>query len=455
MRIALVSADVDPLRPPDGHSAGSRHVRLAGLCRTLRELGHDPRVYTRRYAGPRSRPRIRADHGLAVEYLPAGPCADAEPTGAATRSSRGNTAGRAKGAAGASGAEGMPQLGTFASHLAQSWSQQPPDVVHAHGWVSGVVALVAARTTGSRVPVVVTFHSLALTARRHGCPPLADPTGRIRLEKAVGHDAAHVLATGSDEVVDLLRMGVPRQAISVVPSGVETDQFHPEGPVGEPVVGSGQGAPRARLIAVSRLRPDCGLDTVLTALARVPEAELVVAGGPTEAELGRDPEYLRLAELARRAGVAGRVRFLGGVPRADLPALLRSADLMVHLPAYEPCGLSVLEAMACGLPVVASAAGEPRDSVVDGSTGVLVPPRRPELLAISVRRLLADPVRRQGYGIAGADRARVRYAWNRVAADTLEIYPNGGTDSGGGDNQGVTVRGTMREKRRRSRHFPD
>jgi glycosyltransferase involved in cell wall biosynthesis len=112
----------------------------------------------------------------------------------------------------------------------------------------------------------------------------------------------------------------------------------------------------------------------------------------------------------------------GQVSRRDMPALLRSADAVVCVPWYEPFGIVPLEAMACGVPVVAAAVGGLTDTVVDGVTGVHVPPRRPDALARAVSALLADPVRGQCYGMAGVDRAQARYSWDRVAADTLRAY---------------------------------
>jgi glycosyltransferase involved in cell wall biosynthesis len=92
------------------------------------------------------------------------------------------------------------------------------------------------------------------------------------------------------------------------------------------------------------------------------------------------------------------------------------------VPWYEPFGIVPLEAMACGVPVVASAVGGLVDSVVDGVTGVHVPPRRPRLLAAAVGGLLADPERRAALGATGARRARRRYGWDRIARSTMGVY---------------------------------
>ncbi len=167
---------------------------------------------------------------------------------------------------------------------------------------------------------------------------------------------------------------------------------------------------------------------MLEALAALPDAELVVAGGPDRDQLDADPEARRLREQARDLGVADRVDLRGRVARADLPALYRSADLVVCTPWYEPFGIVPLEAMGCGVPVVASAVGGLLDTVVDGTTGLHVPPRRPDLLADAVRELLDDGPRRRRMGRAAARRARL-YSWRRVAAATQRVYEEVAADA--------------------------
>jgi glycosyltransferase involved in cell wall biosynthesis len=150
--------------------------------------------------------------------------------------------------------------------------------------------------------------------------------------------------------------------------------------------------------------------------------ELVIAGAPVSGTLATDPEAHRLRALAGRFGVDDRVFLLGQVPNEQMPALLRSAAAVVCTPWYEPFTTVPLAAMSCGVPVVASAVGGLSDTVVDGVTGLLVPPRRPDVLAPVLRRLLRDPLRASAFGVAGADRARSRYQWSRVAADTERVY---------------------------------
>ena len=136
-----------------------------------------------------------------------------------------------------------------------------------------------------------------------------------------------------------------------------------------------------------------------------------------------DPEAQRLSELARRAGVADRVYLRGRVARDGVPALLRSADVVVCTPWYEPFGIVPLEAMACGVPVVVSSVGGLVDTVVDGLTGFHVPARDPR--AAGARAAGARRGSRSGVRCSAArarKRVRARYSWSRIAAETLDVY---------------------------------
>jgi glycosyltransferase involved in cell wall biosynthesis len=186
-------------------------------------------------------------------------------------------------------------------------------------------------------------------------------------------------------------------------------------------VAAGAG-PLRRILTVGRLVERKGVQDVIAALADVPETELVVVGGPSRDGLSADPDVRRLAALAEQLGVLDRVDFRGRVGRAELPALLRSADAVVCAPWYEPFGIVPLEAMACGVPVVATAVGGMLDSVADGVTGLLVAPRRPDQVAAAVREILDDPALARRLGHQGVRRAQTRYGWDHVAALTRDVY---------------------------------
>ncbi len=146
----------------------------------------------------------------------------------------------------------------------------------------------------------------------------------------------------------------------------------------------------------------------------------MVAAAPLEVALDEDARRLEL--LAKEAGVDDRVHLMGPVERKELPRLLRSADIFVSADRYDPYGGAVLEAMACGLPVVARAAGGPTGAVLDRTTGLLLRSARPDTLARAVRGMMNEATTRSAHGIAGADRAHSRFTWQRVAGETERVY---------------------------------
>jgi glycosyltransferase involved in cell wall biosynthesis len=280
--------------------------------------------------------------------------------------------------------------------------------------MSAVAALQA--VAGLGIPVVHTFHALGTVKRRHQGGRDTSPAQRLALERDIAARVDRIVATCSDEVFELARMGAPRRQISVVPCGVDLRRFTVEGDA-EP-----REARPYRIVVASRLVERKGIDDVVRALAGVPGAELHVAGGPDAGELDGDPEARRLLALAEALGVGDRLRLRGRIGRDAMPALLRSADVVVCAPWYEPFGMVPLEAMACGIPVVATAVGGQIDSVVHGVTGVHVPPRDPAALAAALRDLLSAPARRVLYGHAGRERAVARFDFDRIAGSTLAVY---------------------------------
>lgn len=386
MKIALVAQHATPQSGAGPQRAGDQ--RLLELSRSLASQGHQVTVYAQRHSAALPA-QTQVETGVAVEYI--GP-EDGQCTGES---------------------EMLAQVPAFSRPLHERWAKDRPDVVHALRWTSGLAALAAAR--GLRIPVVQSFDSLGVAERRHHVIARDAGTERIRLEPAIGRSANAVVAGSSDEETDLARLGVPRRSIRVVPCGVDTDEFTPEGPVAER-----NGRPR--LVTVADLSEHDALATLLRAMPRVPGADLVVAGGPPRARLGDDLSFRRLAKLAGTLGVSEQVMFAGEVGRAALPPLLRSADLLVNINEYDPSGALAVQAMACGTPVVATAVGGQVDAVVDGTTGVLVPPGRPALLASRIRQLLAHPMLLEAFSVAAADRARSRYSWDRIAHETLAVY---------------------------------
>jgi glycosyltransferase involved in cell wall biosynthesis len=385
LNIALVSAS-----DLDGEHLESIHVR--DLARSLtRPLTADAEpnqvtVYARRQDRA-ARTRVRLAPGAALVYLPAGP---ARPL---------------------TDDELLKHVREFADGLRRRWSGAGrPDIVHAHGWVGGLAACAVARELG--IPFAQSYHGVAAAERRAG--NRVHPH-RDRLEKAIARDADVVLAGHSEEAGALVRMGVPRPSVAVVPYGVDGEQFAQVGPA----MPRGD---RRRLVMVCGDLEAGDVETALRALVHVPNAELAVAGGPVREELENDPTVHRLTLLAKELHVNDRVIFLGRVPRKALPKLLRTASLALCLTPHQPCPAVPLEAMACGVPVVATPAGGNADEVLDQITGVHVPAGRPVVIGRTIRHLLSEETTLHGYSIAAADRARSRYSLERVAAETLRAY---------------------------------
>jgi D-inositol-3-phosphate glycosyltransferase len=388
VRIAMVSEHASPLAHLGGVDAGGQNVFVAQLALALARRGHDVTVYTRRDAEELA-DRVAVAPGVTVEHVSAGP---------ARRIPKDLL---------------LPYMDAFARELARSWRRRPPAVVHAHFWMSGLAALRAAATLD--VPVLQTFHALGVVKRRHQGDQDTSPPERLAEEARIVAAADGIVATCSDELFELVRLGAERRRVSVIPCGVDLERFRPQGP-------AWRRDRRYRVAVVSRLVPRKGIGNVITALAGVPDCELLVAGGPPPEELEGDPQVARFRRLAAAAGVGDRVSFLGGLEQERVPELIRSADLVACVPWYEPFGMVALEAMACGIPVLASAVGGLVDTVVDGVTGVHVPPRRPEELTRAIRDLLSRPRLRAAMGAAGAERARRRYGWDTIAGRTADLY---------------------------------
>ncbi len=310
-----------------------------------------------------------------------------------------------------SDAEMLQDLGAFTQFLEDQWAGDTPDVVHAHFWSAGVAAQLAARA--QQIPTVQSLHSLAGTTGPDPARPGAQ--SRRRLEAIVTRGSTWLVASHTEEMRQASRMGRPRARISVVPCGVDTDVFSPDGvvaPRGE----------RQRILAAGDVAAGRGYDTLIRSLSLIPNAELLIVGEIAAGGRARDGEASRLTALATRLGVVDRVRFYGRASHQEMPELLRSADVVACVPQQESFGLVALEAMACGVPVVASAVGGLTDTVIPDVTGRLVSPRKPRECAGALSELLTQPFTRSSLGAAGRDRACSRYSWDRIAFETIQVY---------------------------------
>ena len=387
MRIDLVSEHASPLALVGGTDAGGQNVHVASLACGLARLGADVVVHTRR-DDPALDEVVPFVPGVAVRHIDAGPPVPLPKD------------------------ELLVHMDAFADRLARRWTVDRPDVVHAHFWMSGYAAVTAAEQSG--LPTMLTYHALGREKRREQGRSDTSPAERIEIEDWLARSVDHVVATTEAERSTVVGMGGRLDSVSVVPCGVDLDHFRPIGDKWPPP------DRRFRITVIGRLVPRKGIAEVVEALVQLPDAELLVVGGPPEMMLPDDPHAQAITTLAGSLGVADRVHLLGAIGRRDVPSILRSSSAVCCTPWYEPFGMVALEAMACGVPVVATSVGGLAETVVDGVTGLLVPPRDPDAIAAALCRLAGDHAAVNRMRAAALRRSR-HYGWPEIAGRTLRI----------------------------------
>ncbi len=344
---------------------GGAENMVVSLTIALRELGHDPIVATLREGWMTERAHAA---GISVWVMPQRPGLD------------------------------IAWIIRFARRL----RRERIDVLHSHEFAMNIFGGTAALL--ARVAAVSTIHGKHWIAdrkrralayrvlRRAGVPVVA-----------VSEDLARFLSEG---------LGIERGQIQLVRNGIAipaesgaVDRAEARRAIGLPMEGP-------LLVAVGNLYPVKDHATLLRALALLPEARVAIAG--------RGDEEPNLRSLAAELGIEPRVHLLG--LRSDVDRLLCAADIFVQPSRSEGLPLAVLEAMAAGLPVVATRVGGMGEAVVDGETGILVEPAQPEALARALQTLVADRDRREQMGIAAGQRARAEFSVESMARRYVSVY---------------------------------
>ena len=292
--------------------------------------------------------------------------------------------------------------------LLRLFRAERPDLVHGHMPISGFLARLAARAAG--VPhVAYTCHGYLFNQPG----PWSRRALGFIVEWLGGRLTDVYLTVSTEEATDARRLGIARGAIAIG-NGRDPNVFRPD-PVARAALRSAMGIPEDRVVVciVSRLVRHKGHPELLAAMRGVPHAELWVVGERLASDHGEDVE----AAFAQ-AGLGDRLRRLGY--REDVPALLAAADIFVLPSHFEGLPMSVIEAMLVGLPVVATAIRGPREQVLDGVTGILVPPRDVPALAAALARLAGDAALRRAMGEAGRARALSLYDEAGVIGRTLD-----------------------------------
>jgi phosphoheptose isomerase len=400
--IALISEHASPLGALGGVDGGGQNVYVGQVARYLATRGWAVDVFTRRDA--EALPDVvEWQSGVRVIHVPAGPPSVIPKE------------------------ELLPFMGAFTEYVLGRARQRPYDLLHANFWMSGLVAAEIKRVLGT--PFVVTFHALGRVRRQHQGEADRSPADRVAIEDRVVAEADQIIAECPRDEEDLISLYHATPAkITIVPCGFDPAELGPRDrtlarltlglPVDEPVV-----------LQLGRMVPRKGVDTVIEAFARLVElhgwerGRLLIVGGESDTpDPALTPEIGRLSTLARTLGIDDRVTFLGRRSRAELPTYYSAADVFVTTPWYEPFGITAVEAMACGTPVVGADVGGIRFSVLDDETGFLVPPRDPDAVADRVARIVADPDLHERLSQAAVARAGRLFTWEQVAASLEIVY---------------------------------
>jgi D-inositol-3-phosphate glycosyltransferase len=424
-RIALISEHASPLAVLGGVDSGGQNVYVGQVAKHLAALGYDVDVFTRRDSDvlPDVAPWV---NGVRIVHLPAGPPTFLEKERLLEHMDAFTEA--------------------FLEHARRR--RRSYDLVHANFFMSGLVAAEAKRRLG--IPFVITFHALGKVRRLHQGAADRFPDERFAIEERCVAEADHVIAECPQDEEDLIRLyGADPARTTIVPAGVDPGEFWPMSPqLARLVLGFD---PHERIVLhVGRIVPRKGIDTVIRGFAslvhdRGVAARLVIVGGESD-----DPDPRRAAELrplrrvARDEGVDHLVTFTGRQPPDRLKQYYSAADVSVTTPWYEPFGITPLESMACGTPVIGANVGGIKFSVRDGETGYLIPPGDAGAIADRIAHLYRHPRLREVLGRNGVRRVKDMFTWGHVARSLAAIYEDVLAASGrGGRPADAHVRATV------------
>lgn len=277
------------------------------------------------------------------------------------------------------------------------------DVVHAHGYKADVYAYVAFR--GTRTALVSTCHNWLntdLKVRAYGA-----------LDRFVLRRFSAVAVVSKALATTLEGAGLDATKLQLIPNGIDVVPFQEAARAQTPAAGFGRAL---RVGLIGRLSPEKGIDLFLQAAALVlreqTHVQFLIAGD--------GPEHANLEALATQLGIAQSVSFLGRSDR--MPELLASLDLVVSASRFEGLPMTILESMASGRPIVATAVGEIPTVLNSGSAGMLVPPDDTSALAQAMLTLLRNAELRQTYSLEAARRVMAHYSARQMTAQYLKMY---------------------------------
>jgi len=399
-RIAVLMVHTSPLEQPGIGDAGGMNIYVVESAQRMAAMGVSVDIYTRRTHASETE-SVEISPGVRVRYFECG-------HGTLTK-------------------EQLPaHISGLSKEFLRLLKDEKYDAIHSHYWISGKVAMPAAKELG--IPLVHTMHTMARVKNLNlaeGETP--EPMIRVQGETQVVAAANALVANTDAEAASLVSLyDACPDIVHVVSPGVDLYTFTPG--QGRNTAREFVGLPKDALVVsfVGRIQPHKGPEVLIRATSElVKHSPLLrhklivnIIGGASGANT---EEVDRLKELATWLAIDDVVRFSPPVPRADLAQWYRAADLVV-VPSYsESFGLVALESQACGTPVVATAVGGLRTAVADGISGVLVDGHDPKAWSSVIARLLQEPQRRVLLSMGAIEHAS-HFGWDATARGTLDIY---------------------------------
>jgi D-inositol-3-phosphate glycosyltransferase len=400
--IALISEHASPLSALGGVDSGGQNVYVAQVARHLTRLGYRVDVFTR-CDNPGLETVVDLGGGLRVIHVLAGPARYVAKE------------------------DMLPFMGEFAEGMQRFMRLHGSyDLLHANFFMSGLVAAQLKRQLG--IPFAVTFHALGKVRLMHQGGVDRFPRERPALEAHVMSQADAIIAECPQDELDHRQLYDADPAkIRVAPCGFDSREFWPirkavarrhlNLPVEGPLV-----------VHIGRMVPRKGVDTAIEGLARLVRRHgiaarmLVVGGESDEPDPRLTPEIRRLQQVAEQEGVADCVTFTGRRGRQLLRFYYSAADVFITTPWYEPFGITPVEAMACGTPVIGSNVGGIKYTVQHCRTGFLVPPNDPDAIGRRLAKLFRRPEMLTRMQAASLQRANRLFTWQRVTSQIAAIY---------------------------------
>jgi D-inositol-3-phosphate glycosyltransferase len=399
-RIAVLMVHTSPLEQPGIGDAGGMNIYVVESAQRMAAMGVAVDIFTRRTHAHENE-IVEISPGVRVRYFDCG-------HGSLTK-------------------EQLPaHISGLSKEFLRLLKSENYDAIHSHYWISGKVAMPAAKELG--IPLVHTMHTMARVKNLNlaeGETP--EPMIRVQGETQVVAAADALVANTDAEAASLVSLyDACPDIVHVVSPGVDLYTFTPG--QGRSAAREFVGLPQEALVIsfVGRIQPHKGPEVLIRATSElVKHSPLLrhklivnIIGGASGANT---EEVDRLKELATWLAIDDVVRFSPPVQRADLAQWYRAADLVV-VPSYsESFGLVALESQACGTPVVATAVGGLRTAVADGISGVLVDGHDPKAWSSVIARLLQEPQRRVLLSIGAIEHAS-HFGWDATARGTLDIY---------------------------------